>query len=236
MITEVVEHDTAARTRARDRRHRELQCAAGSAGYPTGHPQDARPAAARGRDPRRDVPRASRAHRGRARRPARRSSRSAHRTGSADERVPVRDHPARRRRRRPRRHHHVEPPGRGSTRSTGPCARRWPTSWRIVKLDDSVNAVVLRAAGDRAFSAGLDVKSVLRSTRQRVEPRGSRRAAQPQVAEDVEAGGVRRAGHVHRGRVLLRQRVRRRDLLRRTPRSSTPTSAPGWCAHWSRSA
>ena len=46
-----------------------------------------------------------------------------------------------------------------STRSTGRCARRWPQAWRIVKLDDSVNAVVLRAAGDRAFSAGLDIKS-----------------------------------------------------------------------------
>jgi enoyl-CoA hydratase/carnithine racemase len=32
-------------------------------------------------------------------------------------------------------------------------------AWRVVKLDDSVNAVVLRAAGTRAFSAGLDVKS-----------------------------------------------------------------------------
>ncbi len=32
-------------------------------------------------------------------------------------------------------------------------------AWRIVKLDDSVNAVVLRAAGERAFSAGLDVKT-----------------------------------------------------------------------------
>ena len=40
-------------------------------------------------------------------------------------------------------------------------------------------------------------------------------SAQPEVAEDVEAGGVRRSGHVHGGRVLLRQRVRRRHLLRR---------------------
>ena len=32
-------------------------------------------------------------------------------------------------------------------------------AWRIVKLDESVNAVVLRAAGDRAFSAGLDIKT-----------------------------------------------------------------------------
>lgn len=32
-------------------------------------------------------------------------------------------------------------------------------AWRIVKLDTSINAVVLRAAGTRAFSAGLDIKS-----------------------------------------------------------------------------
>jgi len=32
-------------------------------------------------------------------------------------------------------------------------------AWRVVKLDESVHAVVLRAAGDRAFSAGLDIKS-----------------------------------------------------------------------------
>lgn len=31
--------------------------------------------------------------------------------------------------------------------------------WRTVKLDERVNAVVLRASGARAFSAGLDVKS-----------------------------------------------------------------------------
>lgn len=33
-------------------------------------------------------------------------------------------------------------------------------AWHAVKHDDRVHAVVLRAAGDRAFSAGLDVKSV----------------------------------------------------------------------------
>ena len=32
-------------------------------------------------------------------------------------------------------------------------------AWRMVKLDEAVNAVVLRAAGDRAFSAGLDIKT-----------------------------------------------------------------------------
>ena len=31
-------------------------------------------------------------------------------------------------------------------------------AWHVIKFDDRVNAVVLRAAGDRAFSAGLDVK------------------------------------------------------------------------------
>ena len=32
-------------------------------------------------------------------------------------------------------------------------------AWRLVKLDDAVHAVVVRAAGSRAFSAGLDIKS-----------------------------------------------------------------------------
>ena len=32
-------------------------------------------------------------------------------------------------------------------------------AWQAVKADDSVNAVVLRASGTRAFSAGLDVKT-----------------------------------------------------------------------------
>ncbi|WP_197520646.1 enoyl-CoA hydratase/isomerase family protein [Mycobacterium sp. E2479] len=32
-------------------------------------------------------------------------------------------------------------------------------AWKTVKLDQSVHAVVLRAAGDRAFSAGLDINT-----------------------------------------------------------------------------
>jgi enoyl-CoA hydratase/carnithine racemase len=32
-------------------------------------------------------------------------------------------------------------------------------AWGIVKNDNAINAVVLRAAGERAFSAGLDIKS-----------------------------------------------------------------------------
>src|SRR6185437_13726432 len=31
-------------------------------------------------------------------------------------------------------------------------------AWHVIKTDDTVNAVVVRAAGDRAFSAGLDTK------------------------------------------------------------------------------
>ncbi len=31
--------------------------------------------------------------------------------------------------------------------------------WHLIKSDEGINAVVLRAAGERAFSAGLDVKS-----------------------------------------------------------------------------
>lgn len=33
------------------------------------------------------------------------------------------------------------------------------TAWHTIKADEGINAVVLRAAGDRAFSAGLDMKS-----------------------------------------------------------------------------
>jgi enoyl-CoA hydratase/carnithine racemase len=32
-------------------------------------------------------------------------------------------------------------------------------AWRTIRRDDSVHAVVLRAAGERAFSAGLDIKA-----------------------------------------------------------------------------
>jgi len=34
--------------------------------------------------------------------------------------------------------------------------------WHLIKGDEAINAVVLRAAGERAFSAGLDVKSSYR--------------------------------------------------------------------------
>ncbi|MFW0783369.1 enoyl-CoA hydratase/isomerase family protein [Gordonia sp. CPCC 206044] len=37
--------------------------------------------------------------------------------------------------------------------------REMQQAWQRIKADDRVHAVVLRAAGDRAFSAGLDVKT-----------------------------------------------------------------------------
>ena len=86
-------------------------------------------------------------------------------------------------------------------------------AWRQVKLDDSVHAVVLRAAGDAGIQRRIGHQGAVRATRQRLEPRRSRRGTQPEVAEDVEARGVRRSGHVHGRRVLLRQRVRRRHLF-----------------------
>ena len=70
-------------------------------------------------------------------------------------------------------------------------------------------------AGDRAFCAGLDTQAGLRAARRCVEPRRPGRAPQPEVAAVLEAGRVRGARHLHRRRVLLRQRGRHRHLLRR---------------------
>ena len=78
----------------RDRRHRQLQRAAGRAGHPAGHPQGPGPAAARGRDAGRGVPRTQPAHRGFASRGRRRSSKSG--PGLAVPMRRVRNHPARR--------------------------------------------------------------------------------------------------------------------------------------------
>ena len=137
--------------------------------------------------------------------------------------------------RRPRRDHHVEPARCSSTRSTARCVRRWPRAWRIVKLDDSVQRGGVARGGRPGVQRRSGHQDALRPAGQRVEPRGSRRTAQPQVAEDVEAGGVRRAGHVHRGRVLLRQRVRRGDLLDGRDVLRLALSAPAWSARSSRS-
>ena len=158
-----------------------------------------------------------RAHRGRQGRPARVHGEARARSGEPSdvERRLIRDDPLRGRRRRPRRHHHARTGPRCSTPSTGRCARRSATPGTWSRPTPTVHAVVLRAAGDRAFCAGLDTSKSLRPARRRVEPRRPRRAPQPEVAEGVEAGGVRGARDVHRRRVLLRQRGRHRHLLRR---------------------
>ena len=72
----------------------------------------------------------------------------------------------------------------------------------------------LRAAGDRAFCAGLDVKQSYGQPDDVWNHEDPGEAAEPEMAEGVEAGGVRGARDVHGRRVLLRQRGRRRDLLR----------------------
>ena len=87
--------------------------------------------------------------------------------------------------------------------------------WHVVKDDDTVQRG--RAARRRRtrllrrprHQAGL------RAARSGVEPRRPGRVHQPEVAEGLEAGRVRGARDVHRGCVLLPQRGRRRDLLRR---------------------
>ncbi len=93
LITEIVEHDNLL-----ERAHEiadivNSQCAAGGSRNPAGHPQDAGPAAARGRDPGRDVPRTRHPHRGRAR-----GSAGLHREARPELAVPmssvVRNHPA----------------------------------------------------------------------------------------------------------------------------------------------
>ena len=125
----------------------------------------------------------------------------------------VRDHPAGVRPHRPRRHHHAEP--------ARPAELVQPhhvrgDAGRVADRQARRGHQRGGAAGGRhpgvQRRTGHQVR--LRSARQRLEPRGSRRAAQPEVAEDVEARGLRRAGHVHRGRAVLRQRSRRRHLLR----------------------
>ena len=75
----------------------------------------------------------------------------------------------------------------------------------------------------------------LRAARHRVEPPRPRRVPEPEVAEALEAGRVRGAGDVHRGRVLLPERGRRRRSAPTTRPSSIPTSRTGSCRPSSRS-
>jgi enoyl-CoA hydratase/carnithine racemase len=131
------------------------------------------------------------------------SSRSASRSGSADDhrvlRDPLRDDSG------SRRDDHARPPDALNAFDRTMC-EEIRSAWQRIKADPAVNAVVLRAPATARSAPGLDVKKAVRPARRRLEPRGSRRAALAEVAEGVEAGRVRGAGDVHRGRVLLPER------------------------------
>ena len=146
---------TPRRAGARDRRHRQPQRTARRARHAPRDPQRARPPALRGRGPRRGVPRARRAHRRRARRDRRPSSRSASPKWRASERsyeTIIYETS-----RRSRRDHHAQS-ARGPQRVRSHDVQEIRDAWQRIKDDTGVHAVVLRAAGDRAFCAGLDTK------------------------------------------------------------------------------
>ena len=109
-------------------------------------------------------------------------------------------------------------------------------AWQRIKADPAVNAVVLRAAGDRAFCAGLDVKKAYGQPDDVWNHEDPGELPQPEVAEGLEAGRVRGAGHLHRGRVLLRERGRHRDLLERRDVLRLARHLRAWCRRSSRSA
>ena len=156
LISEVVEHDRLLE-RAREiaalvNRNAPLAVR----GHPPRHPQGHRPAAARGRDPGRGLPRAGRCAPTTPRRARGPSSRSARPSGSADERA---DYATIRYETTP---DHVatitlDRPEVLNAFDRQMC-EEMRAAWRRVKDDPAVNAVVLRAAGDRAFCAGLDIK------------------------------------------------------------------------------
>ena len=156
LVSEVVEHDRLLERAREIAAHRQPQRAARGARHPPRDPQGPRPPAARGRDPGRGVPRARRAHRRRQGGPAAFVEKRDAELDGADERD-LRDDPLRDVA-RPRRDDHAEP-ARGAQRVRPPDVRgdaRRPGAGS--RTTPTVNAVVLRAAGDRAFCAGLDTK------------------------------------------------------------------------------
>ena len=86
-------------------------------------------------------------------------------------------------------------------------------AWRRVKDDPERQRRRAAGRGRPGVLRRARHQQALRPARRRLEPRGPRRAAQPEVAEGVEAGGLRGAGHLHRRRLLLPQRGRHRHLL-----------------------
>jgi hypothetical protein len=70
------------------------------------------------------------------------------------------------------------------------CAE-FATLWPMIREDDSIHAVVLRAAGDRSFSTGVDVKAPLQVRIERLESGRPGRPAEPERQPGVEAGRLR---------------------------------------------
>ena len=87
-------------------------------------------------------------------------------------------------------------------------------AWARIKADPEVNAVVLRAAGDRAFCAGLDVKQSYGQPDDVWNHEDPGELLSPKWQKVWKPVVCAVHGHVHGGGVLLRQRVGRRDLLR----------------------
>lgn len=141
----------------------------------------------------------------------RRSSKSGHRNGGVDD---FPDHRTRGGQRGPDCHHHIEPPR--STQRVQPNDVRGDGAGVATRQGGRLRQCDRSASrGQSGVQRGPRRQDAIRSARKHLESRRSRRGAQSEVAEDVEAGGVRRARHVHSGRVLLHQRVRCRHLLHR---------------------
>ena len=100
-------------------------------------------------------------------------------------------------------------------------------AWHRIKDDAAVHAVVLRAAGDRAFCAGLDVKKAYGQPDDiwNHEDPGERLSPKWQQVWKPVVCAVQ--GICTAGAFYFAERVRRESSARRKPPSSTPTSAPG---------
>ena len=216
MISEVVEHDRLLERaqEVADLVNRNAPLAV--RGHAAGHPQGHRPAAARGRDPRRDLPRTRAAHR-------RRQGGAAglHREARAEVERPM------------------SAPGTASSRPSA--TRRRPTTsppsrlnrpevlnafdrqmceeirdaWRLVKDDPAVHAVVLRAEGDRAFCAGLDTKKPYGQPDDVWNHEDPGELLSPKWQKVWKPVVCAVQGMCTRGRLLLPERSRRRHLLDR---------------------
>ena len=85
--------------------------------------------------------------------------------------------------------------------------------WKRIREDDDIHVVVVRAAGDRAFCTGIDVKEGLRHPDDVFSETRPRDAARAEAEQGVEAGGRGRPRDGCGRGDVLDQRVRHRDLF-----------------------